>query len=240
MNGAFALVKAQFGQRRGRRGESGTRRRESAYTLAEVMIGLAGSVIIVGALLFGAFGLQRSLHASELYAGYQADQRRILDYLSRDLRRSIGIGSASTIGGSAASRLAAGSITVENQVALVLTLPAYYQGNEPGANGYDQPLAVIAADDHVDYGTAKGLAPGVTVIFRREYLASEGCVCFVRQEADATLVMVRHAENLHLQVTVAPDGASCLVQVSFQSPYSGVAPLVTTWDSVLLRNIRTD
>ena len=40
------------------------------------------------------------------------------------------------------------------------------------------------------------------------------------------------------QVTVT-DGASCLVQVSFQSPYSGVAPLVTTFDNVMLRNIRT-
>jgi hypothetical protein len=236
MNAASALMKARFG----RRCESGVRRRQSAFTLGEMMIGLAGSVIVIGALLFGSIGLQKSLHASELYAAYQADQRRILDYLSRDLRRSISIASATTMSGSAAATLAAGSITVENQTALVLTLPGYYQGNEPGANDYDRPLAVMAADDRVDYGTAAGLAPGVTVIFRREYLASEGCVCFVRQEAEAKLIIAHHAENLHLQVTVAPDGASCLVQVSFQSPYSGVAPLVTTYDSVMLRNSRTE
>jgi hypothetical protein len=236
MNRALALVNARVGKRR----ENGVTRRQHAYTLAEVMIGLAGSVIIIGALLFGSIGLQKSLHSSELYAAYQADQRRIIDYLSRDLRRSIGIASATTMSGSAAARLVAGSITVESPTALVLTLPGYYKGNEPGANDYDQPLAVIAADDRIDYGTASGLAPGVTVIFRREFLASEGCVCFVRQEAEATVIIVRHAENLHLQVTVTPDGAACLVQVSFQSPYSGVAPLVTTYDSVLLRNIRTD
>jgi hypothetical protein len=234
MNTAFTLVSAGIGRK------GGDRRRQNAYTLAEVMIGLAGSVIIVGALLFGAFGLQKSLHASELYACYQADQRRILDYLSRDLRRSIGIASTATVSGSASTPLTAGSISVENQTALALTLPGYYQGNEPGVNNYDQPLAVVAGDDRVDYGTSAGLASGVAVIFRKEYLASEGCVCFVRQEASASLVIVRHADNLHLQVTVAPDGASCLVQVSFQSPYSGVAPLVTTYDNVMLRNIRTD
>jgi hypothetical protein len=236
MNRASGFVISQFVPPCGR----GMARRQNAYTLAEVMIGLAGSVIIIGALLFGSIGLQKSLHASELYAAYQADQRRIIDYLSRDLRRSIGIASATTMMGSAAARLAAGSIVVESPTALVLTLPGYYKGNEPGATDYDQPLAVTAADDRVDYGTAAGLAPGVTVVFRREYLASEKCVCFVRQEAESSLVIVRHAENIHLQVTVTPDGASCLVQVSFQSPYSGVAPLVTTYDNVLLRNIRTD
>jgi len=236
MNAASALMKARFG----RRCESGVRRRQSAFTLGEMMIGLAGSVIVIGALLFGSIGLQKSLHASELYAAYQADQRRILDYLSRDLRRSIGIASASTMSGSSATPLAAGAITVESQTALVLTLPAYYQGNEPGANNYDQPLPVMAAGDEVGYGTAAGLAPGVIVIFRKEYIASVGSVCFVRQEAGAKSVIVHHADNLHLQVTVSADGASCVVEVSFQSPYSGVAPLVTTYDSVMLRNIWTD
>jgi Tfp pilus assembly protein PilW len=226
MKAAGATMKAAAGRRQG------------AFTLAEVMVGMAGSVIVIGALLFGAFGLQRSLHASEMYASYQANQRRILDYLSRDLRRSIGIASATSISGSGATKLVSGSITVENQTALVLTLPAYYQGNEPGVNNYDQPLPVVAANDQLGYGTTSGLAPGVTVIFRKEYLASEGSVCYVRQEATASLIIVRHAENINLQVTVT-NGANCLVQVSFQSPYSGVAPLVTTFDNVMLRNIRT-
>jgi hypothetical protein len=234
MNAAFTSVKARVGEP----WQSEIRRRQSAFTLAEMMIGLAGSVIVIGALLFGSIGLQKSLHASELYAAYQADQRRILDYVSRDLRRSIEIASATTMSGSAAARLTTGSIIVENQTALVLTLPGYYRGNEPGANNYDEPLPVMVADGRVDYGTAAGLAPGVTVIFRREYVASERCVCIVRQEAEAKLIIAHQAENLHLQVTVAPDGASCVVQVSFQSPYSGVAPLVTTCDSVMLRNDR--
>jgi Tfp pilus assembly protein PilW len=236
MNAAFATMKAGPG----RRCASGIPRHEGAFTLAEVMVGLAGSVIVIGALLFGAFGLQRSLHASELYANYQANQRRILDYLSRDLRRSIGIGSATSVSGSGATKLVSGSVAVENQTALVLTLPGYYQGNEPGVGNYDQPLPVmaVASKDQVGYGTTSGLAPGVTVIFRKEYLASEGCVCYVRQEAAANLIIVRHAENINLQVTVT-NGSSCLVQVSFQSPYSGVAPLVTTSDNVMLRNIRT-
>ena len=69
--------------------------------------------------------------------------------------------------GSGATKLVSGSIAVENQTALVLTLPGYYQGNEPGVNDYAQPLPVVAANDQVGYGTTNGLAPGVTVIFEK-------------------------------------------------------------------------
>lgn len=204
------------------------------------MIGLAGSIVIIGALLFGSMSLQRALHASELYATYQSDQRRLIDYLSRDLRRAIGIASATTVNGSAAIKLSSGSLTVEDNTALVLTLPAYYQNNDPGTTGYTQPMSVVTADNRVDYGTTAGFAPGVCVIFRKMYVASEGTVCFVREEADHAFIIIRHADNVHLNVTVSPDGTTCLAQVAFQSPYQNVGPLVTTSDEILLRNIRAD
>ena len=76
-----------------------TPRAQRAFTLAEMMISMVGSSVIIGALLYSSMQLQRSLHAGEAYAGLQADQHRLLDYVTRDLRRAIGIGSTQTIGG---------------------------------------------------------------------------------------------------------------------------------------------
>lgn len=208
--------------------------------MAEVMIGMAGSVIIVGALLFGSIGLQKSLHATELYSSYHADQRRVLDYMARDLRRAIGIASTTTVNGSASTKLASGSISVDEHTGLLLTLPGYYQNNTPKEQSYDQALPVVNGTDRVDYGDKSGPAPGVLVIFRKEFLVSENCVCVIRQEADTAFVIVRHAENMQLQVAIGPDGSSCDVEISFKSPYGNTAPLVTTHDSILLRNIRSD
>ena len=73
---------------------------QRAFTLGEMMISMAGSTVVVGALLLSSMQLQRSLHASEMYATNQAAQRRLLDSLSRDLRRSVGVATTTTIGGS--------------------------------------------------------------------------------------------------------------------------------------------
>lgn len=52
---------------------------QGAFTLAEILISMAGTTIVVGALLLSSIQLQRSLHSSELYAVKQAAQRRLLD-----------------------------------------------------------------------------------------------------------------------------------------------------------------
>jgi type II secretory pathway component PulJ len=59
--------------------------RAGGFTIAEMMISMAGRAIIIGALMLSSVGLQRAFHASEVYAAAQADQRRLLDYLTRDL-----------------------------------------------------------------------------------------------------------------------------------------------------------
>jgi hypothetical protein len=211
-----------------------------AFTLAEMLIGMVGSTIIVGALLFSSIELQRSLHASECYASNHADQRRLLDCLSRDLRRAIGVATATTVGGGGGVRLSGSTATIENSTSLVLTLPGYYQSNTPGDANYDQSLPVVAVDNYVDYGSGKEHAPGVRVIFRKEYIESEGCACFVRVEGDAQTIIVHNADNMHLTVTLAADGRSATAEVTCLSPRHGSDTLIAMHDQILLRNIRLD
>jgi hypothetical protein len=211
-----------------------------AFTLAELLIGMVGSSIVIGALLFSSVQLQKSLHASESYAASQADQRRLLDSLSRDVRRAIGIASTTTMGGAGGAPLAGESVKIENSTSLVLTQPGYYQSDAPEDRNYDQVLPVVAADNFVDYGTKEGHAPGVRVIFRKQYIEEEKCVCFIRLEAEAQSIIVRQAENLHLQVGVAPDGRTCHVEVTFVSPRYRSETLISMRDQILLRNIRLD
>lgn len=213
----------------------------SGFTLAEAMVAMAGTVIIVAALMLGAVGVQRSMRSSEIYATNQSDQRRLLDYLARDIRRAVGIASTTTVSGMEVTHLGKDGLVIEDNTALALTLPGYYRSDEPASENYDDSLPVTLAGGRVDYGTKEAVAPGVPVMFRKIYVATEGCVCFVRQEGDTQEVIVRRAENLHLRVALDPNGRRAALEVTFRSPFSAqTAPLVATYDEVMLRNQRID
>jgi hypothetical protein len=211
---------------------------ESGLTLAEVLIAMAGSVIVLGALTAGAIGLQKSFHASESYADSTADERRLIDYVARDLRRAIGLATGAPDGSK--MKLTTGAVNLDTGIALVITLPAYYQSNDAADGSYDQPLPIVAAGDNVAYGTLAGPAPGFTVTFRKLFLAGEGSMCFVREEGDTRQVIVRGAENLQVQITVAADGESCTLVAQFISPYSQQQTAVAVHDEIMLRNARLD
>jgi len=211
-----------------------------AFTLAEMLISMVGSSVVIGALLFSSVELQKSLHASETYATNQSDQRRQMDCLARDMRRSIGVALTTKVNGSAGTRLAGTTATIEDSTSLVITLPGYYESNTPQDKNYDKPLDVVAADNFVDYGQGTAHAAGVPVIFRKEFVEDQGCVCYVRLEADSRTILISHAENFHLTVTVAPDGRSGAVEVNFVSPRHDSETRIAMRDEVLLRNIRLD
>ena len=157
------------------------------------------------------------------------------------MRRAVGIGTTTTVGGSGGVKLSGAAATIENSTSLVLTLPGYYQSNSPGDTNYDQPMSIVTANNYVDYGTGNQHAPAVNVIIRKEFLQSEGCVCFVRIEADVQSVIVRDADNLHLTVTMAPDGRSGTVEVDLPfCPATARNTMIAMHDQILLRNIRLD
>ncbi len=208
------------------------------FTLAEAMVALGASVLMMGALLLGAVGLQKSLTETETFATRHSDQRRLIDYVARDLRRSVGVAATDPTG---APRVASGETIVLSDIAtIILSLPGYYRSNISTNPEFDRPHSVVTTTSGPAYGDAAGAAPEVTVVFRKANMPEEGGVCFIREEAGATSVIVRRAETLEMRATIAPDGKSCVLEAQFQSPYTKVGRVITTRDQIMLRNLRID
>jgi Tfp pilus assembly protein PilW len=60
-----------------------------AFTLIEALIGALISGLLLAALAAGSIALIKSYNASEDYSNAQTDQLRVLDYISRDVRRAL-------------------------------------------------------------------------------------------------------------------------------------------------------
>jgi hypothetical protein len=60
-----------------------------AFTLAEMMIALSASGLLFGATLTSSTSLQKSFNAIDAYFGTHMQQIRIVDYLSRDVKRGL-------------------------------------------------------------------------------------------------------------------------------------------------------
>lgn len=60
-----------------------------AFTLAELMVAISMTAVLLICVLWGVVSLQHSYAATEEYAAGQADQARLLDFLALDLRRGI-------------------------------------------------------------------------------------------------------------------------------------------------------
>jgi hypothetical protein len=60
-----------------------------AFTLAETMIALSASSVLLGATLTSSTALQKSFNAIDTYFATHMQQIRIVDYLSRDVKRGL-------------------------------------------------------------------------------------------------------------------------------------------------------
>ena len=60
-----------------------------AFTLPEMSIALAASSLVLGATLTSSTSLQKSFNALDNYFGTHMQQIRIVDYLSRDVKRGL-------------------------------------------------------------------------------------------------------------------------------------------------------
>jgi type II secretory pathway component PulJ len=60
-----------------------------AFTLAETMIALSASSVLLGATLTSSTSLQKSFNAIDTYFATHMQQIRIVDYLSRDVKRGL-------------------------------------------------------------------------------------------------------------------------------------------------------
>jgi type II secretory pathway pseudopilin PulG len=66
-----------------------TSRNRSAFTLIEVMVTLGMSTVALAAVLTSSISLQKSFNAIDTYFGTHMQQIRIVDYLSRDVKRGL-------------------------------------------------------------------------------------------------------------------------------------------------------
>ena len=64
-------------------------RNRLAFTLPEVSLALAVSSVVLGATLTSSTSLQKSFNAIDSYFGTHMQQVRIVDYLSRDVKRGL-------------------------------------------------------------------------------------------------------------------------------------------------------
>ncbi len=62
-----------------------------AFSLAEVMIALSASSVLLGATFTSSTSLQKSFNAIDTYFGTHMQQIRIVDYLSRDVKRGLAV-----------------------------------------------------------------------------------------------------------------------------------------------------
>jgi hypothetical protein len=62
---------------------------KSAFTIAEMAVALAASSVVLGATLTSSTSLQKSFNAVDSYFGTHMQQIRIVDYLSRDVKRGL-------------------------------------------------------------------------------------------------------------------------------------------------------
>ena len=64
-------------------------RNRFAFTLPEITLALAVSGVVFGAILTSSTSLQKSFNALDSYFGTHMQQIRIVDYLSRDVKRGL-------------------------------------------------------------------------------------------------------------------------------------------------------
>ena len=60
-----------------------------AFTIPEISVALAASSVVLGATLTSSTSLQKSFNAIDNYFGTHMQQIRIVDYLSRDVKRGL-------------------------------------------------------------------------------------------------------------------------------------------------------
>lgn len=208
--------------------------KSAAFTLAEMMVSMGASVVVIGGLLVSSISLQKTLLDNERFVDLREDQRRVLDYLGRELRRATSVVSKDSTG--VPVEVEGETIEVSSESPLIFTLPGYYKNDVPGSADFDKPLEVVTTSDSIGYGTTDGLASPVLVWITKMYVPEEGSVCFVRREANTSQVIVRHAENLHVRVKFSPDGRSCNVESWVRTPIRDHSATLWSYDEVLLRN----
>jgi hypothetical protein len=110
-----------------------------AMSTPELMVASAILCLVMGSLVIGVSTLQRTFRASQHYAKSQIEQARLIDYVSRDLRRALTVAVD----------------TFEGSSRIKITIPDYYnEMGTPDDTSDDVPNHPRIVGRTVEYGDA--------------------------------------------------------------------------------------
>ena len=161
------------------------------------MIALALGSVVTGAAMASMLFLQKSYAATEQYAVNLADQSRLMDYLTLDLRRAIN--ASFTTDGSGATN------------SLTLSVPDYYAATDPPAPNI--PRIYVNSASYTPPGTAP-----VTIIYRQRPTFNDpslGTLFNVVTRQEGALVETSVAAGMEAFPTVVFDAADGRSGVAF-------------------------
>ena len=141
------------------------KKRDSGFTLAEMMMSVGCGSLILAAVVTAGVALQRSYAAVELYSTTEGDQLRVLDYIAMDCRRATSGQLVTSTGTLTTPAVDEGSWIngtwtpdPSGPTTLLLSLPVYY--NSSSSNAAYQPT--LATGGVLSYGSGS-----VTIIYQR-------------------------------------------------------------------------
>ncbi len=100
----------------------------SGFTLAELLVAAAASVIFLGALIMGLIAIRKSMYATNRYITAVNNQTRMMDYIAEDLRRGVRIGTLVSGSNTPLKNNAAGFSITDTNI-LTINVPDYYASN---------------------------------------------------------------------------------------------------------------
>lgn len=203
-----------------------------AFTLSEMLVAMGASVVIVGGLIVGSVRVQRAVFEADQRVTSYSNQRRVIDYVSREIRRAIAI---RAVDASGAKAVPGKCVTIDDATTLEVTLPGYYASEQPQSPKYDQPLSVYHYQAGPSYGTPDHAADQVTVTFARKQMP-DGRHCFVRQEDGQEAVIAANAEDLTLRLYFSDDGQRCDLEAVQWRDQGGLRRSTLAYDQAMLRN----
>jgi Tfp pilus assembly protein FimT len=187
------------------------RRRISAFTLIEMLMSMAGSSIVLTALVVGGVGLMRSFAAVEGYSFADGDQLRVSDYIALDVRRAL-------------------TASVDANNVLTITIPNYYDSNNSNptwsnAHALDPSFD---SDGAIKYGTS-------TTTIRYYKLASN----FIREVNGTANTIATNVSSFQVTSQDLTSSVSCSITFSPSfTTLEGSDPVTgtTMYSNTFLRN----
>ncbi len=108
-----------------------TAKRAAGFTLAELLVSVAITGIILGILVLAGAGINRRLWATEKFLNEVGNENRMMDSVAMDLRRAVRV---SFLNGSTSTPIKDTSGTyysINSSNTLVISIPDYYASNTP-------------------------------------------------------------------------------------------------------------